>query len=608
MSLFYLHDVSDFLGVPMKLWLPTADWSTPVEIVHSFPSTVEQAISGKESRHFHSDNRAITTMRWQMLLAHDDAKRLLEALRINRTQHIAVPMIPEIITPATVNDRRYVATSYATWDDDGTHTMHASLADAAQSTRKHLAPLIIGYLISQPRIMAVTDGIATVACKIQHAHPTDDRIVTRGASTSNWQTSITPDWSEVVDTGMQDLVDLVPIGDREKYVRDGEYSVPARLHNWSLLLTTRLQLRILTALFTTNWRGRHRRFTIDTPFHPSEDTSAAVPATSIVRLADDSLTLVFETPEIVRTRLRFVELPWEQSSPDPADNPEGMYRTYLYKFTANVPGGPLVWTWVSGSLSVSWSGDVYTPNNIEHSQITATIDAADEPVEITAWADQDAAASTNPLLLVLRREIDVPIQVQITQRRHTAYRILYRGEIDGVQADGRKLTARTRFLGGLLENRVPRFLLTHNCNYRFCGPACGRDAATWTFTGTVIDIQPGAITLTITDNPTAAALSPEYFAKGRAWKGTGIDYEWRQIIRSDYAGGNVILTLKRPFRSLAINDTMQLKPHCSGTWQECRSKYNLTNEYLNFGGHRHIQDRNPSLPQLNLSTGGGGKK
>ncbi|MDV7403163.1 hypothetical protein RZS08_67685, partial [Arthrospira platensis SPKY1] len=108
-----------------------------VEIVHSFPSTVEQAISGKESRHFHSDNRAITTMRWQMLLAHDDAKGLLEALRINRTQHIAVPMIPEIITPATVNERRYVATSYATWDDDGAHSLHASLADAAQSTRKH---------------------------------------------------------------------------------------------------------------------------------------------------------------------------------------------------------------------------------------------------------------------------------------------------------------------------------------------------------------------------------------------------------------------------------------------------------------------------------------
>ncbi|MDR1282275.1 MAG: DUF2163 domain-containing protein, partial [Opitutaceae bacterium] len=279
-------------------------------------------------------------------------------------------------------------------------------------------------------------------------------------------------------------------------------------------------------------------------------------------------------------------------------------------FTLDAPGEPVEWRYTDferpldvveqeGQPSVP-----YYPSKIEHDKISRGYMLDDNPVKITA-----ALAEGHPLLLVIGREIDVPLLVEIregTPDAPAAARLLYSGEIDDVKQQGRKMTATTSIFGGRLDLKVPSVSFSPSCANEFCDAACGLSLANWTASATIYSYTAATaeLTVTITNNPTGKTLDTDFFAGGWIRTGAGATLQLRMIVRSAPTTGNrQKLTLKRVLRSPITGATCTLAPTCAGTPALC----NRYGNYDNFLGHPHMSYKNLSVPQRSTSSEGGKK-
>jgi hypothetical protein len=477
-----------------------------------------------------------------------------------------------------------------------------------------LAPLFVGRLKQRPRFAPVSDMSATVSISLVEDSPWRFRLAPVAPSLAvplDWPDGLDANWRKAPESATIDSVTYSDLGATRVRAVEGVVGVVRRTQKFQLSLEDREQVRLLLSFFLSR-RGRVESFGAPWVVRPGE-ASAEMPHVTRARFAEDSLTLEFPHADAAEARVAFQQVPWEVS-PLPEEAPAQPAEAFLYTFTLAIPGepDPVTWRYTDWENNITWEGQTWlgdTSGLIEHDAITQTADLSDPATKITLSANVPG----NPIALIASGALDAPLRLDIHSCvPHTAAGLttansvtpLYTGDVDEVSADGRKLTASTRVLGGLLENKVPGFPFSDTCNHRFCLAGCNLVAATWTLTG-VIDSQAGSgLTLKNIANPNGRPLSDNFYARGILISAAGPDWEIRQILSNTrLAGDKMLLTLRSPLRNAPANLVVSFRPDCAGTPADCDARGN----YINYGGHPHIGSDNLSLPSYNTTEAMGKK-
>lgn len=192
--------------------------------------------------------------------------------------------------------------------------------------------------------------------------------------------------------------------------------------------------------------------------------------------------------------------------------------------------------------------------------------------------------------------------------------LLFAGIVRVVEDDGLKYTAHCNSVLLYLDRKVPRMCVQPNCNYNLFDPqTCGMLRANFETTVVLTAVNSSALPPTVTAT-FLFALEPQlsngsqknWFAGGIFETGYGTHYEGRSIIASSFAGGVLTLTLNLPLWQAQPGAWCQITAGCDGLASTCQNKFN---NYIRFGGHAFVPQRNLSLECFdNLPVSQGGKK
>lgn len=588
-----------FAGVSVLCLLDLPDWSAGMRIRYACPVEIEEGLTGRENRRAAADSLRLTAM-VRYFMDGAEAQALRVALAGLGGGLLGLPLWTDALYGAEWADRVHDPEVLINL------TSPALVAKGATLNPAHLyAPLLVGRLEDAPEFAAFTGEHATVALRVAEDSAHGFRVGINAAATpGEWPADLVPDWNEPPAERAISGVE------RQTYGRGRESSLEGteKAFRWGeeagFQLASRAELRAMLAFFAAS-QGPRTPFTQAWWWRPGAPTSTA-PHASTVRFASERIDVDYETPVLATARLAFLQTPWEVAGvvgEAPAQAPVA----YLYRFTMDLPASPVVWRftdWERDLARTEGGAVTYLARPIAHDMIAQDYRLADEPTEITS-----ALFSDHPFLRFIARTLEGPLKVEIFSCDPAAPEaavLRYSGEVSDVKSDGRRLTAQTTVLAGALDMRVPSFLIQSTCNYAFCGYGCGLAEAAWTFAGTLVSTSGNEVVVSMTANPPGASLVNDYFAKAWVAKGSGATYESRDIIRSvDLGGGLQRFTLKRPFSALSAGQAFTFRPYCGGTWAECRDKFGNT---INFGGHRHVQTNNPSLPSRQTTQAAGGKK
>lgn len=599
-----------FLGHDIALWLPDPNWSAAPEITYTLATRSEQALSGRQNRRpKHLALRHAITARWTLPRA--TAAAWQEGAFALGTAYIAIPIPCDQLAWMDWPERIHNAEFVLNYDGADSFSILASSALVAPPPLPFLAPLFVGKIDGdeRPTVTALNDYECEFSMQLVEKSPWDFRITPAPPAatlTDQWPATLSPNWRTLPEDSITDMITQEEVGAGRLAAIDGQEGQPYRTQKFLLTLENREQIRTLLKFFESRL-GSVRSWTIPWLLQPSETDTPATPHTTRVHFSEDTLKLKYITDELAEATLQVAQLPWEIEI-FPGEAPEQQPEAHFFHFFAREPAG-IDWRYTdwehdlarneSGS-SVTYLGDVYSL--FEYDQITRTLDLSDEPLTLNSWV-----MDGNPLMLIAQRAIDVPINLVIRKgspNNPDAARIIYSGRIDEVTVEGRAITAKTSVLGGLLDVKVPNFYFGPICNHGFCRPGCFLSPAAWTFPARIESIDGATIEVTLLANPPSATVGSGFFARGWLSTGYGLAYELRQIVNSlELSNGRHRITLKRALRHAVPGLDASLRPHCSGTANECVRYGN----YINFGGHPHISGRNLSLPTREVAPAGGKK-
>lgn len=599
-----------FLGHDLALFLPDAEWSTGVTITYRMESRVHAGRTGRENR----------APRYEALRHELEASFILPAASGAELQaalialgtpssgdrvYVGMPLLPDQLPVAAWSTKIHDAEWVVNYDDTG-YSIHAKADVPAEPTRAWLAPLLVGRLGERPRLTPEHGSLARLQLRLVERSPWDFRLgpAAEGAAGADWPAALAANWRELPEDWTEDTLVYSDMGDGRVEGLDGQEGAVRRGQMFSLTLSSRAQVRTLLNFFLAR-KGRVQAFSAPWLHQPGVDTPET-PHSTKARFAEDSLRLYYETQDLAETKVGMLQVPWEVDGVD-GETPEQAATAYLYKLTLQVPGTAQVWRFTSFERDLVRTGDgTYLGDAsglFQHDRVSQAIDLSDEPTTLGSWIFAE-----NPLLRVVQRTLDVPLEIEIRRADPAdpdGAELVYSGEVANVAPEGRRLSATTLVLGGLLDMKVPGLFFGPTCGYEFCGAGCTLDPADWTFSGTVVGQSGSELTLDVTANPPGAALVDDYFAKAWVKKGTGATFELRQIVRSeDLGAGQQKFILKKPLRAFNVGDALSFRPYCSGTKAECQTKYA---NYINFGGHPHISSRNLSVPARTAETPTGKK-
>lgn len=596
------YQTTIFLGHDLALFLPEPNTKWEIEIKHTLEVAIEEGRTGRENRYgTHEEIRH--ELKANFTAPKAIAEELESALWNLTTEFIGVPLFIDAMSVANWGDLVYDAAYVLNYDTTG-FAIYASDDIPEEPDYEMLAPLFVGRLKSRPRLTALTQGDAQYSLTILERSPWDFRISPAAQAVGDsWPALLVENVRQLPETWTDDIIEYQTIGDGRVEAVAHDEGVNRRRQKLLFTLSNRTEIRTLLNFFKARG-GRRESFVVPWAFRPSDADAAATPHSTTVRFATDSLTLRYKHASLASVSIEFVQLPWELEAVE-GETPEQSPRVYFYRFTLDVPDTPVVWRYTNYGKPLTRADDgEYVTAPIEHDAITQTIDLQDSSVKLVTWI-----FAGNPLVKVAQRRYDTPLQVEIFEGSPTApsdAEIVYSGSIGSPELNGRRFDVPTTLLGGLLETKVPGFMFSERCNHEFCQAGCNLDPDDWTFDGTADSTDGLDLTLTVTENPPAADLVADYFAKGWVKKGTGEDYEVRQVVRSTPGVGSVqVFTLKRAFRTLDEDEPLTFRPYCEGTRAECQDKFD---NYINNGSHPHIGPKNISLPQVNTSQQNTGKK
>lgn len=600
-----------FLGQDIVLFMPPPDWRSSVELTARLIDEIEAGQTGRENRRSRAKAlRHEVAATWTLPQA--ETAELQAHLWLLGAAFVGIPMPQDVLDVATWSDRICDSEWVLNYDENG-WAIYAKDEVPEAPPWANLAPLMVGRLEKRPQLAPVDENSASLSLKLIERSPWDFRITPQlGAITvpADWPTELAANWSELPVDSTEDVLILEDRGDGRVQAVDGIEGTTRRRQQFVATLDRVGARRLL--LFFLARQGRVQSWEAPWMLRPADDLPET-PHTTTARFASDSITLKFASAETADATIDVVQVPWE-IEPLADEAPAQVAVAYLYRITMAAPGSP-VWRFTSwehdltrteDAASVTYLGDLR--GFWEHDKITKTINLSDDPVTLSSWIFEG-----NPLLRIVQRAMDVPLSLEILScdpETPEAASVVYSGEIASVTNTGRSLQAATSVLGGLLDVKVPAFPFGAKCSYEFCGAGCTLNKVDFTFEGTVVSESGLVLTVLETMNPQELVLNTvtDFFARGWIKRGTGEDFEIRQIVRStkisDPPTPTQEFTLKRAFRNAVVGETVTFIPSCTGTRLECEFKYN---NYINFGGHPHIGPRNLSVPQRSVSTQGGKK-
>ncbi len=586
--------VSSHGGRPLGIFYarPNVRDDGSLRIAYTFSTRVATGGSGRETREpEHPDVRL--QQRCSFLLSQLDAAALrtgLASLGAEADPLFAMPIWCDALKGSQWADRIHNP-SWLVRLTDGQILAGGSSLNADVE----YAPLLFGRLNNQPDLAPWTkEGGCMGDITLTDDSPYEMRVEINGAGTVGvFPTTVVPHYTDEMRDKSETGREYVKIGaGRERGAERQEVAF-----KWGqeaqFLLKSRSEIRDLLACFAAN-RGRHQAMGMPWWFTPGVDTPGTPTATT-VRFAADTIELAFEGGSVARTTLGFWQVPWE-IAPLEGEQAAQPPRAFLYKHTLKVPVGPVSWYYTDYASPISYGGDTYFPAKIEHDRIAQGFMLDDDPVTLSGFVSDN-----HPWMLILKRMIEAPLEIEIYEcdpGNPGAARLRYVGEIaDTPTGRGRKLKAPTSVLGGLLEIKVPSFRVQEACNHEFGGIGCGIDLATVAVSATVVSTSGAEVVV-------SHGAGNEAFSGGDAEHGSGLDYEARDIVRSeDLGGGQHKLVLERAFRNLPNGSTLTFRPTCNGTWAECKAYGNQQR----YGGHRHIGPDNISVPAREVNPQGGKK-
>lgn len=601
-----------FLGADLVLFMPDPNWKFAIEVIHRKETRTDAGKTGRENRW----PRRYTMLHeisatWSLPQAETAALETqladLSVPTAGDRVFFGMPMFMDQLAPASWAQRIYDAQWVLNYDETG-YAIYAANAIPAEPVRRWLAPLLVGRLQQRPVLQAKTNLRAQCSLRLLEKSPHDYRVApaAEGVVSANWPAALADrdNWRELPQSSTEEIMEYEEIGDGRMEAADGQEGTTRRTQQFLVTLKTRAQIRTLLNFFLAR-KGSVQSFTVPWLLQPGADTPETPHATR-ARFATDELRLLYKNDGLADAKISLVQLPWEIEGVA-GETPEQAPDAYFYRLTMDVPGGPLQWRYTNWETDLARAGDGTYKGDVEgwweHDKITQTIDLSDDAVNLTSWLFEG-----NPLIRVVQRLVDVPIGIEIFKGNPAdpdAAVKVYEGEIEAVSIKSRKLSATTMVLGGRLTAKVPNFFFGPECNHEFCGAGCLLDTEDWTFTGTIESVSGNEVTLVVTSNPPGATLDDDWFAKGWMSKGAGETYELKQIVRSlPLSGGRQKLTLQRPLTEYTGGEVCTFMPYCGGTKGECQDKFG---NYINFGGHPFISDRNLSIPRRETTPTAGKK-
>src|SRR5437899_1641806 len=201
--------------------------------------------------------------------------------------------------------------------------------------------------------------------------------------------------------------------------------------------------------------------------------------------------------------------------------------------------GAEVWRWTSYEKDLSYGGNDYLAESIEHDEITDGM----------AWDDNTCqikmrSSSANPLVRLATRTVSDRMEFVIARgiptNPVTAYAVLFRGWVTQTQFKGPWITADVSGFASLFSRNMPRTILQTGDNYSLFDAGNRLVRADWTFTARLTGVAGNVLTLDTFTWPQVAlpAIPDNYFARGQVERPTNM--ERIPLVSSTAIGGGIV--------------------------------------------------------------------
>ena len=494
----------------------------------------------------------------------------------------------------------YFLPQYAMRLDTGAVIHHTAIAALDPQTIE-VVPLVIGY-IDRPDINAITEA-ATIT--VEEDCPTTWRCVVRDNSVGGTEfPDIDPAYLPTFLDLSRDDIDRIEIGHGREKALEGLDSI----HRWGqralFSLQTADEIRDLMAFFARRCRGRYKSFQMPAWFAPHTSGSAETPDAYIARFGSDQLTIEFVHAKLARTTLECWQLPWELNPPD-GEAFELAPISWLYEFSYDVPGGPIVSRYTSWDESKTYSSNEYPPAKIEHTRLRSSMELGESDCELRVYGPdfpeilRQAERNAFGTLTLTISQID-------PETPATAPIVRFRDEVAEIRSTGRLMTVSA---GRKFRRRWPRAVVEKRDNLGAFDPVYGRSKAAFVRECVVYEVWSDGRKLLLNIDDGGANPDEDFFSGGYGDAGAGTDYNSAGILKHFKAadvGADLSIELDRPMPDVEATDTVYLYPGYSGKWTAAKAApWNASNAHYNFLGFPFTP---PEPPGFELPDDQRGKK
>jgi hypothetical protein len=534
--------VYNYTGAPcnFSLILLRPNGRSKVQITHKFGTQVIEANTGIESRAPEQEVQR-HSIKYSLLLDAAKATELRTLLRSLAGARVGVPLWPDLFPTADYAANKIYSSQVWANINFATGGVSVNLAVGLPDT----VGILIGRIKGEPTFQAITDTISQLELQVEEDSPWEARIEPNTLAMSTW--TLRPNWTTRPQEMIRNPVTVEQIGAGRENAISGQEGEEKRLQEAVFQLNTRTDIRKLLTFFADK-RGSLKSFALPVWYNP-----AAPGETFTARFYEDGLTLDYTWREPATARIRFIE---ELALVPGVPSQERPGRAWLYKLQYE---GAAAQYYTNYEKSLTYAGNTYTPQKIEHKGFVQTLKIKGDEVEITS--DNFTGNPFSPYVkLELERKLALEIYECDPATPATAV-MIFAGEVRTARAEGRKLKAIASTFGGKLASKLPRFYCQTRCNYTVGDALCGVNMATHKVTGTL-----GAQSGTQVDVTCGSVAAADYFAYGWALFGSGATAEKRAIVRSTPIGGGQRLIIHRPLKQTGAI-AVEFYPGCDGQFE-----------------------------------------
>lgn len=459
-------------------------------------------------------------------------------------------------------------------------------------SRASVCPAVIGRL-ERPTEKYLTGKVDQVRIKIREDSPWAQRldIAASGPVDFTWK----PDWSSNPTEQTRDRMEYEQIG-------SGRVSSPSGDPVTTRRQRAQFNFQRSDCNDFLGWFRQHRgafaAFAMPSFFQTGANTPQAPhqfdggSGRGYMRFASDQLKIRFQTSQRCEVTCEFEQVLGTTTEEQPA-------FARLFEITSDADVSDVA-RLTDAEEPISGGGYTWTPARIELHRFRSSLKIQNDSAEVHCHL-----ADVPQLAPIVRHETDIPVRCKIYHADRATdpatLTVLTYGRYRQPRIRGPRITFSVRPFDGILDRKIPRFMLSRTCNHSVFDSGCSRVNPTgmakenWSVTG-VFDHQWGANVIRVRSlSGVPGAMANNWFRWGWVEIGTGIDKQVRVVATSSWlpsgdgwadAYGNtpvLHLVLQRPVRTdiAPAGTSCVMYAGCDGSYSTCKVKFN--NRYA-FGG------------------------